>query len=213
MKEISKILLEKKAVTLNVDEPYTYVSGIRSPIYTDNRVLNYYPDARKTIIEAFVEKLIGEDFDVVAGVATGAISWGAWVAQALDKPFVYVRKKSKGYGQDKRVEGGDITGKKVLVIEDMASTGGSSVRAVEAVRNEGGTVDTLAMIFTYNLKKASANFKEAKLNVICLTDIETVVETASDQDMIAKDKIEMVLDWKEDPPGWGPKNGFPNVEK
>lgn len=213
MKSISKILLEKEAVRLKTDEPFTYVSGIRSPIYCDSRVLIYYPEERTTIVNAYVDKLKNMDFDVVAGVATGAISWGAWIADRLGKPFVYIRKKSKGYGEDKRVEGGDITGKKVIVIEDMVSTGGSAVNAVEAVRNEGGDVLALAVMFTYNLPKALKRFEEAQLDMVALTDFATLVQVAGEENLVEKDKLELVLEWRKDPQGWGPKNGFPLGEK
>ena len=146
---IARILLEKQAVTLNSEEPYTYASGIRSPIYCDNRRMTVYPAERNTIVRAFCEQVRPFQPNVIAGTASSAISWAAWVASELDAPMVYIRKASKGYGKQQLIEGGDIRGKTVVVIEDLVSTGGSSLNAVNACREAGANVLAMVAIFTY----------------------------------------------------------------
>ncbi len=205
---IAKILLEKKAVTLNIEEPYTYVSGIRSPIYCDNRLLTFYPEERTIICKAF-NKIVGElDLDVIAGTASSAIAWAAWVAEKNKKPMVYIRKKSKEYGQENLIEGGDIHGKRVLVIEDLVSTGGSSMNAVEACRAAGGDVIAMAAIFTYEFEKAKTKFSEGNCKSIFLTNFSTLTKVAAENNFIEKKDMEKIMGWNKDPSGWGPKHGF-----
>ena len=211
--EVAKILLEKKAVTLNTKEPYTYVSGIRSPIYCDNRVLTSYPPSRKVICKAF-NKIVEElNPEVIAGTASSAIAWAAWIAEKLSKPMVYIRKKSKDYGKEKLIEGGDITGKKVVVIEDLVSTGGSSINAVEACRQAGADIIAMVAIFTYEFEKAKKKFEESNCKSHFLTDFSTLVEVAAENNFIDKDNLSLVQEWNKDPAGWGPKHGFPLGEK
>ncbi len=205
---ISTILLEKQAVMLNVKEPFTFVSGIRSPIYCDNRLLTFYPEERATIIDDFVRKVREHDPDVIAGTASSAISWAAWVAERLGKPLVYIRKKSKDYGQQKLIEGGDIRGKTVVVIEDLVSTGGSSFNAVTSCREAGAEVISMVAIFTYEFEKASRLFHEGRCKAEFLTDFSTLVEVAAENQFLEKEQIEMVKEWSKDPAGWGPKHGF-----
>lgn len=212
-KEVAKILLEKKAVTLNTTEPYTYVSGIRSPIYCDNRLLTFYPEAREVIVKGLANIIKEMNPEVIAGTASGAISWGAWVAAELKKPFVFIRKQSKGYGQDKLIEGGNIEGKSIVVVEDLASTGGSSMNAVEATRKAGGEVLAMVGIFTYNLKKATEKFAEGKCETAFLTDFDTLAKVAAENKFIDEESLNMVLDWNKNPGEWGPKHGFPLGEK
>jgi len=211
--EIAKILLEKKAVTLNVDEPYTYVSGIRSPIYCDNRVLTYYPEMRKVIINGFTEKAKELAPDVVAGTASSAISWAAWVGDRVEKPMVYIRKAGKGYGKDNLIEGGDISGMRVVVIEDLVSTGGSSANAVQACIDAGAEVIAIVAIFTYEFEKAKMKFKEIGIETRFLTDFTTLTRVAAENNYLSSNNLELVREWNKDPAGWGPKNGFPLGEK
>jgi orotate phosphoribosyltransferase len=211
--EIARILLEKKAVTLNVKEPYTYVSGIRSPIYCDNRLLTSYPSERTVICRVFnriVEELNPE---VIAGTASSAIAWASWIAEKLGKPMVYIRKKSKEYGKEKLIEGGDIKGKKVVVIEDLVSTGGSSMNAVEACREAGADVLAMVAIFTYEFEKAKKKFEQGSCKVFFLTDFSTLVKVAADNNFIDKENLELVSEWNKAPAEWGPKHGFPLGEK
>lgn len=211
--EIAKILLEKKAVTLNADEPYTYVSGIRSPIYCDNRVLTFFPLERKKICQAYA-KIIGKlNPDVIAGTASSAISWAAWVSDILEKPMVYIRKASKGYGKDKLIEGGDINGKKVVVVEDLVSTGGSSANAVEACINAGAEVIAMVAIFTYEFNNAKAKFIELGVKTMFLTDFSTLTKVAAENNYLDLQNLKFVQEWSKDPSGWGPKHGFSLEEK
>jgi orotate phosphoribosyltransferase len=212
MQEIAKILLEKEAVTINATQPYTYVSGIRSPIYCDNRRLMYHPQERKAVTRAFVQKINGLNPDLIAGTASSAICWAAWIADELNKPMVYIRKKSKGYGQDKLIEGGNIKGKKVVVIEDLVSTGGSSINAVESCRLAGAEVIAMAAIFTYGFEKAQKKFDEAKCETLFLTTFSELTKVAAENNIIEADKLELVQSWNADPTGWGPRNGFANAE-
>ena len=212
-KVIAKILLDEKAVTLNPKEPYTYVSGIRSPIYCDNRVLTSAVAGRRTIYEAFVEKVKEINPEVIAGTASSAISWAAWVADKLDKPMVYIRKAGKGYGKDKLIEGGNINGKRVVVIEDLVSTGGSSMNAVEACRAAGAVVDSMVAIFTYEFEKARLKFEEGKCQAYFLTNFTTLTQVAAENNFITQEELALVQEWSKDPSGWGPKHGFPLGEK
>ena len=211
--EIAKVLLEKKAVTLDADEPYTYVSGIRSPIYCDNRVLTFYPDARKKVTEEFVRIIRDIDPEVIAGTASSAISWAAWIADVLGKPMVYIRKKEKEYGQALLIEGGDISGRKVVVVEDLVSTGGSSWNAVKSCKEAGAEVVAMAAIFTYGFEKAKKLFKDGACRTFFLTDFETLVTVASENDYLDKERLGIVREWNQDPSGWGPAHGFPLGEK
>ncbi|MCF7861353.1 orotate phosphoribosyltransferase [Candidatus Woesearchaeota archaeon] len=210
--QIANILMDKKAVTINATEPYTYVSGIRSPIYCDNRRLMYYPEERKAITTAFVDKIKELNPDIIAGTASSAICWAAWIADELQKPMVYVRKKSKGYGQNKLIEGGDIDGKKVVVVEDLVSTGGSSVNAVESCRLAGADVIAMIAIFTYEFEKARKKFEEAKCDTFFLTTFSELTKVAAENNIVDTQKLDLVQSWNADPAGWGPKNGFPNAE-
>ncbi len=211
--EIAKILLSEKAVTLDIKEPYTYVSGIRSPIYCDNRVLTSSVSGRKVICKAFAKIIEDLNPDVIAGTASSAISWAAWVAAKLEKPMVYIRKKGKDYGKEKLIEGGDIEGKKVVVVEDLVSTGGSSMNAVDACRNAGAEVLAMAAIFTYEFEKAKKKFEEGNCKVFFLTNFSTLVNVAAENNFIEKDNLELVQEWNKAPAEWGPKHGFPLGEK
>ncbi len=211
--KIAKILLEKKAVTLNAKEPYTYVSGIRSPIYCDNRLLTFYPEERSEIVAAFVEKVKELSPEIIAGTASSAISWAAWIAHELKMPMVYIRKKGKGYGQNRLIEGGDIKDKKVVVIEDLVSTGGSSLNAVESCKDAGGDVVGMVAIFTYGFNDAQESFFEKGCRAEFLTDFSTLIDVAGKEGLLEQDEIETVRQWNKDPSGWGPANGFPLGEK
>lgn len=210
--EIAKILLEKKAVTLNVEEPYTYVSGIRSPVYCDNRLLTFFPRERKRICQAFYTLIKDLQPGVIAGTASSAIPWAAWVAEKLERPMVYIRKQSKGHGKKQLIEGGDIHGKSVVVIEDLVSTGGSSLNAVEACREAGADVLAMAAIFTYQFDKARQKFEEANCKVKFLTNFTILTQVAAEYDFIDEKNLTLIQEWNKDPQGWGPKHGFPNAK-
>ncbi len=207
-KEIANILLKIKAVTLSPDEPYTFASGIKSPIYCDNRLLMSFPEERATVTKAFLEKIKELDFEIVAGTASSAIPWAAWIAEAIGKPMVYIRKAGKGYGKDKLIEGGDIKGKKVIVIEDLISTGGSSINAVQACRDAGAIVDSCIAIFTYEMQKATDKFTEANCNIITLTNFSTLASVAVEEEYVDDKQKEIILEWNKAPADWGKKQGF-----
>ena len=210
-REIAHILLEKEAVTINADEPYTYVSGMRSPIYCDNRRLTFFPKERRILCHAFAERIRRFNPDVIAGTASSAIPWATWVAALLEKPMVYIRKATKGYGQNRLIEGGDIRAKNVVVLEDLVSTGGSSLNAVNACREAGASVMSMMSIFTYEFQEAAQKFRDAQCQTDALTDFSTLIQVAVENRMIHPEKIAMIQEWKTDPQQWGPKYGFPNA--
>ena len=209
-KEVSKILLEINAVVLKPNDPFTYTSGIKSPIYCDNRLILSYPEKRKMIIDAYLDLIEknGFEFDVIAGVATGAIASAALIAQKLDKPMVYIRAKAKEHGKQNQVEGRLEPGQKVLVIEDLVSTGKSSVAAVEAVKAMGNEVVACVAVFTYDLEKAKQKCEEADCKLFTLTNFDTMLNTASETDYIDEEAKQKALEWNQDPEGWGQTHGF-----
>jgi len=200
----SHFLLQIKAVKLNAKEPFTWASGIKSPIYCDNRITLSYPSIRTFIRQAFV-KLINEEIgtvDVVAGVATGAIAQGALVAQDLGLPFVYVRSAKKEHGLTNMIEGNIEQGQSVVVIEDLISTGKSSLNAVKALRDAGCNIKGMAAIFSYGLEKADKNFKEADCLLYTLTDYDTLVKQAVEEGYISEQDIVALKKWRENPEKW-----------
>lgn len=211
-RNIAKILLENKAVTLNAKEPYTYASGIRSPIYCDNRLLLENVEGRKTIVKDFIKELKKLDYDVIAGTSTAGIPWAAWLAQKLKKPMCYIRGGKKEHGKGKQIEGAQIDGKKVVVIEDLISTGGSSFSAVEAARETGAKVVAVVAIFTYEFGKAREKFEEGNCDIVVLTDFSTLIRVAKSMEYISQMELKMVKEWNKNPAEWGPKYGFPNKE-
>jgi orotate phosphoribosyltransferase len=204
-KGIAELLLKTRAVTLSPGKPYTWTSGIRAPIYTDNRILLSCPEERRKIVSAFTGAIKREcpDFDYVAGVATSGIPWAAWVAEELDKPMVYVRSKRKEHGRENMVEGRLEKGKKAIIVEDLVSTGGSSVTAVEGAREAGVKVTHCFAIFTYEFSKSVENFKSSGCKLVTLTNISTLAELASGTGYISKEENEEVLAFSRDPEEWG----------
>ncbi len=211
--EIARILLEKEAVKLNAKDPFTFASGIRSPIYCDNRQMIAYPDERKQIVEAFVNESKDYDFDIVAGTSTAGIPWASWISDKLNKSMAYIRGSKKGHGAGNQIEGADVDGKNVLIIEDLISTGGSSFSAVEAVREAGGRCVAVVAIFTYDFNKAGKLFKEGGCKLLTITNFSTLVNVAEHDGNLTDRELSLVSVWNKDPQNWGPKHGFPNVEK
>ncbi len=212
MDSIAEILLKKEAVTLNIKSPYTYSSGIRSPIYCDNRSLAGFVEERKEVVKAYAEKLENIEYDVIAGTSTAGIQWAAWIAWEIDKPMAYVRGKAKKHGKGNQIEGAPVSGKNVVVIEDLISTGGSSIDAVDAVRENGGKVNFVVSIFTYELEKASNLFKQKDCNIVSLTSFSKLVDVAGQLDYLAPEDIKIASEWNKDPVNWGPRNGFENAK-
>jgi orotate phosphoribosyltransferase len=208
MKTLEKIfagkLLKVKAIKLQPDNPFTWASGWKSPFYCDNRKTLSYADLR-TFVKTELSRVVLENFeevDAIAGVATGAIAQGALVADALNLPFVYVRSKPKDHGLENLIEGELKPGMKVVVIEDLISTGGSSLKAVEAIRNNGCEVVGMVASYTYGFDVAKKAFDEANVKLVTLTNYEAVLEVALQTGYITENHIEMLNDWRRDPAHW-----------
>ncbi|WP_122644955.1 orotate phosphoribosyltransferase [Enterococcus mediterraneensis] len=201
---IAKDLLEIEAVFLSPNEPFTWASGIKSPIYCDNRITMSYPAIRKEIAAGLAEKIKENypDVEVIAGTATAGIPHAAWVADILDLPMVYIRSKAKDHGKGNQIEGRITDGQKMVVIEDLISTGGSVLEACEAAKREGADVLGVAAIFTYELPKGKARFEEAKTPLVTLTNYSALLEVALETDYINQEDMKLLKDWKEDPENW-----------
>jgi len=206
--EIAEILLRAKAVTLNVNAPYTYSSGMRSPIYCDTRLLISYPSERNVLVSSFLDILKDIEFDVIAGTSTAGIPWAAWIAEHLKKPMIYVRSKTKGHGKQNKIEGKLEPNKKVVVIEDLVTTGGSSVSAVEAVREAGGEVNHCVAIITYGLENAKKRFQEAQCALHTLTTFEVLLKVAADKQYLTTEEKDKALQWNKEPDAWAEKMGL-----
>jgi orotate phosphoribosyltransferase len=203
-RDIAGYLLQSKAIILEPSEPFTWASGWHSPIYCDNRVTLSFPEIRDYIKEAF-EQTISDRFpgpDVIAGVATGAIAQGALVADKMNLPFVYVRSAAKEHGRKNMVEGRIKPGQKVVVVEDLVSTGGSSLKAVEALREAGAEVTGMVAIFSYGFQIAEDNFRNAGAELVTLTDYHTLIQVALESNEIKQDQVEMLQQWRMDPSNW-----------
>lgn len=203
--KIAEFLLQIKAIKLEPTKPFTWASGWKSPIYCDNRVTLSYPKVRTFIRQEFVN-VINEQFgkpDVIAGVATGGIAQGALVAQEMGLPFVYVRSEAKKHGMTNMIEGMVEKGQSVVVIEDLISTGGSSLKAVEALRDKGCDVKGMAAIFTYGFKAANDNFKKAKCKVVSLSDYDTLIKQALQSNYVSDKDLKSLSAWRENPAEWG----------
>ena len=210
MKTLDRILAEKllkiSAIKLQPANPFTWASGWNSPIYTDNRKTLSYPDVRN-FIKVELCRVIMESFeapDAIAGVATGAIAQGALVANSLGLPYVYVRSTPKDHGLENLIEGDLTPGQKVVVIEDLVSTGGSSLKAVEAIRNAGCEVVGMAAIFTYEFPVAVEAFKKAGVNLVTLSNYNALVSAALETGFIHEDYVETLREWRKNPSEWVP---------
>jgi len=202
--KIAKHLLNVKAVTLSPDEPYTWASGIKSPIYCDNRITMSYPSVRKDIAHALVEVIRREypDVEVIAGTATAGIPQACWVADLMDLPMVYIRSKAKDHGKENQIEGRIEPGQKMVIIEDLISTGGSVLDACDAARREGAQVLGVAAIFTYQLPKGLNNFKEKGIRLHTLTNYTKLIEVAIESGTIKQEDLITLSAWKDNPSEW-----------
>ena len=210
MKQVERLVAEKllkiSAIKLQPDIPFVWASGWNSPIYTDNRKTLSYPEIR-SFIKVELTRMIMESFkdvEVVAGVATGAIAQGALVADLLGVPYVYVRSTPKDHGLENLIEGNLKPGQKVVVIEDLISTGGSSLKAVEAIRAAGCEVVGMAAIFTYDFPIAVKRFKDAGVNICTLSNYNSMLEAALESEYIHADDLETLKEWRRDPANWTP---------
>lgn len=203
-RKIAGYLLQSKAIILEPSKPFTWASGWLSPIYCDNRVTLSFPGIRDFIKGAFRETIL-EQFGIpglIAGVATGAVAQGALVADLMDLPFIYVRPSAKGHGRQNLIEGRLEHGQKVVVVEDLVSTGGSSLKAVETIREAGGEVMGMVAIFTYGFPVAEEAFSKAGVKLFTLGDYHTLISMALETGYIQKEQVELLNEWRKDPASW-----------
>ncbi len=199
-------LLQIKAIKLSPQKPFTWASGLKSPIYCDNRLILSYPEFRGQVVDAFIRSSLPfVPFDVVAGVATGGIAYGALIADRMELPLIYVRSEAKGHGLGNQIEGRLEAGQRVLVIEDLLSTGGSSLKAVQALREAGAMVTGLLAIFSYGFDACTKAFKEAEVRSQTLTDYPTLLRVASSNELINRDEFDLLHSWNKDPKAWSEK--------
>ncbi len=202
--QVAEKLLQINAVKLSPQNPFTWASGIKSPIYCDNRIALSYPEVRKIILEGFYQKSGAfESFDTIAGVATAGIPWGAMLAERLGKPFIYIRDKAKAHGRQNQIEGFYTEGSKILVIEDLISTGGSGLKAVDAVREVGCEVVGVLAIFSYGFEAATTIFNDSKCRFDTLSNYETLIECAVRRGYVTASERETLQEWRISPSTWG----------
>ncbi|MFN6380206.1 MAG: orotate phosphoribosyltransferase [Flavobacteriales bacterium] len=202
--KVADFLLQIAAVKLSPENPFTWASGIKSPIYCDNRKTLSYPMIRNEIKKAFCE-IIREsysDVEVIAGVATGGIAIGALVAEELNLPFIYVRSEAKKHGLGNQVEGVLHANQKVVVIEDLVSTGKSSLTAVDALREAGARIEGMVAIFTYGFEKATTAFNDANCQLVTLSDYDHLIQQAVQSGYVNNDQLATLREWKLNPEAW-----------
>ncbi len=203
-KKTAELLLQIKAIKLNPNKPFTWASGWKSPIYCDNRLTLSYPSVRiflKEEISKIVELQYGKP-DVIAGVATGAIAMGVLVAQQLGVPFIYVRPEPKKHGRQNQIEGHLEKGQNVVVIEDLISTGNSSLQAVETLKEAGAVIKGMVAIFTYGFDVATKNFTDKNINLVTLSNYQYLLEQALDSNYINENELVTLKEWSAKPSEW-----------
>lgn len=203
--KLAQYLLKIEAIKLKPKNPFTWASGLMSPIYCDNRLSLSYPQIRNFIKQEFVNFARGMRFDGVAGVATAGIPHGALLADALGVPFIYVRSKVKGHGRQNMIEGDIQAVKRVLVVEDLISTGGSCLRAVDALKHENIEVEHVLALFTYELDKAQSAFKEVNVPFTTISNYTALLEVASESGYINQSDLTILKNWNESPKAWSDK--------
>jgi orotate phosphoribosyltransferase len=203
-KKIAYLLLQNKAIKLNPAKPFQWTSGWKSPIYCDNRKTLSYPEVRNFIRDEFVAiiKKRFRDVEAIAGVATGAIAHGVLVADKLNLPFLYVRSSAKSHGLENLIEGVPGPGQRIVVIEDLISTGSSSLKAVEALRDKGCEVLGMVAIFTYGFKHSEEKFSKANCRLFTLSNYEALLEQAIESGYISSENLEILKSWRQDPENW-----------
>jgi orotate phosphoribosyltransferase len=204
-KQTAEALLKIKAVFLQPNDPFTWASGLKSPIYCDNRLTLGFPKVRKLIAMHLAERIQKEfpDCEVIAGTATAGIPHAAWVSDLLNLPMVYVRGEAKKHGKGNQIEGKIESGQKVVVIEDLISTGGSSLKAVSALQEAGCEVLGIAAIFTYGLPVSIARFNEANVRLITLTNYETLIDVAIEEGYVSENERQILKEWNKNPEAFG----------
>ena len=202
MKQIAEALLQIEAVTLSPTEPYTWSSGLKSPIYCDNRLTLSFPNVRQVIVDGLVKSVNPTEVDVIAGTATAGIPHGALLADRLGLPFIYVRSSAKGHGKGNQIEGKLEAGARVLVIEDLLSTGMSSIDAAQAIREAGGEVTGIQAIFSYGLPVLEKNLADANLSATSLTTFSELIKVAENTGVLNRSELDSLRAWQEDPRAW-----------
>lgn len=202
--EVASKLLQIQAIRLQPEKPFTWASGWKSPIYCDNRLSLSYPEIRSYIKKNLMKAIHAffPEVEVIAGVATAGIPQGALIADQLDLPFIYVRSKAKGHGMENMIEGKVTPGQKVVVIEDLVSTGGSSLKAVQDLKDAGFEVLGMVAIFTYGFDLAKQNFKDADVKLVCLSDYSAMLPQALANDYIDDTTLASLVEWRKDPGSW-----------
>ena len=206
------MLLKIGAVTLSPSEPYRYASGILSPIYCDNRLLISHPDDWLCVINSMLKIIVNvigvENIDIIGGTSTAGIPHATFISDRLKLPMIYIKSAAETHGKKSKIEGWLKAGQRVLVIEDLISTGGSSIRAVDSVRDEGGIVEHVVAIFTYEMAAAAVRFREANCRLHTVSDFSTLLETAERQKLISRAELESAREWNKAPAEWGQDQGF-----
>ncbi|OOG77280.1 orotate phosphoribosyltransferase [Algoriphagus sp. A40] len=202
--EVAGKLLDIQAIRLQPEKPFTWASGWKSPIYCDNRLSLSFPEVRNLIRDYLVKSVshFFADVEAIAGVATAGIPQGALIANELELPFIYVRSKAKGHGMENMIEGKVVPGQKVVVVEDLVSTGGSSLKAVEDLRNAGFEVLGMVAIFTYGFDVADQNFSNAGVKLVCLSHYDALLPQAVAKKYITSETLESLAEWRKDPGSW-----------
>ena len=201
---VAKALFDVKAVKINVNEPFTFASGIKSPIYCDNRFVLGFSDERDVIVDGFVQA-IDSDADVIVGVATAGIPWASFIADRMKKPLAYVRNKPKDHGAGKQIEGAEVKGKKVVVIEDLITTGKSSLIAVDVLQKEKVADMEVKSIFTYGFDAAKENYDKFNCKFSSLSNFNVLINLLKNTDYLTKEEAEIALEWSKSPNTWGVK--------
>jgi orotate phosphoribosyltransferase len=201
-KDIAGLLLDAKALAFNVKEPYTFASGIKSPVYMDCRLVISDVEKRGRIVDELVKHLRNLEFDVVAATASAGIPWGAWVAERMKKPLVYVRKEAKDHGKGKKVEGAAKAGQKAAVVEDLVSTGGSSIATVDSLREAGLKVENCVSLFTYGMAEAENAFKKAGVKLYSLSNFGIAADVARERGYLTSEEAAEAKRWVNNPKEW-----------
>ena len=201
---VAKALFDVKAVKINVNEPFTFASGIKSPIYCDNRFVLGFSNERDVIVDGFVQA-IDNDVDVIVGVATAGIPWASFIADRMKKPLAYVRNKPKDHGAGKQIEGAEVKGKKVVVIEDLITTGKSSLIAVDVLQKEKVADMEVKSIFTYGFDAAKENYDKFNCKFSSLSNFNVLINLLKNTDYLTKEEAEIALEWSKSPNTWGVK--------
>ena len=204
-RSIAKALLDIGAVGFSPRSPITFKSGILSPVYVDNRILIFHPEPWHSVIDGFASSIkeLPLEFDLIAGVAVGGVPHSSALAYVLNKPSVFIRKESKGHGKAQRIEGGPVEGKSVLLVEDLVTTGGSSLSGVAALREAGALVTDMVVIVSYGFAEAQAAFAEAQVKLHTLTDFDTLLDLALQRGMFGERDESEIRNWFADPHHWG----------